>query len=66
MCAALDSVRIGGVGLDVFEVEPLPADHPIWRHPKAIVTPHVAVVGPYINDRRLAVFHANAARVRRR
>jgi phosphoglycerate dehydrogenase-like enzyme len=50
------------VGLDVFEVEPLPAEHPLWRNPKAIVTPHVAVVGPYIDDRRLAVFRSNAER----
>ncbi|MGW3623624.1 D-2-hydroxyacid dehydrogenase [Streptomyces sp. NPDC000880] len=62
VCAALDSGRLGGVGLDVFEIEPLPADHPLWRHPKAIVTPHVAVVGPYINDRRLEVFRTNAVR----
>ncbi|MDT7724939.1 MAG: hypothetical protein QOI21_1515 [Actinomycetota bacterium] len=59
---ALDAGRLGGVGLDVFEIEPLPAEHPLWRNPKAIVTPHVAVVGPYIDDRRLAVFRGNAER----
>ncbi|VTU35831.1 2-hydroxyacid dehydrogenase [Variovorax sp. RA8] len=36
----LDSGHLAGATLDVFEVEPLPADHPFWRHPKITVTPH--------------------------
>ncbi|MEQ9643176.1 MAG: glyoxylate/hydroxypyruvate reductase A [Alphaproteobacteria bacterium] len=39
---ALDSGQLGGAFLDVFETEPLPKDHPFWRHPKIVVTPHVA------------------------
>jgi len=62
VCAALDAGRLGGVGLDVFSTEPLPAAHPLWRQPKAIVTPHVAVVGPYLDERRLNVFRTNAER----
>ena len=42
LIAALDSGRLAGAMLDVFEQEPLPAAHPFWRHPKIIVTPHVA------------------------
>jgi phosphoglycerate dehydrogenase-like enzyme len=59
---ALRGQRLGGVALDVFEEEPLPADHPLRQEPKALLTPHVAVVGPYIVERRLAVFCDNAQR----
>jgi phosphoglycerate dehydrogenase-like enzyme len=59
---ALRSGRLGGVGLDVFEEEPLPRDHPLWREPRALLTPHVAVVGPYIPERRLGVLRENARR----
>ncbi len=40
--AALDDGRLGGVALDVFETEPLPADSPLRSHPRAILTPHAA------------------------
>lgn len=36
----LDSGQLAGATLDVFDVEPLPAAHPFWRHPKIVVTPH--------------------------
>lgn len=36
----IDSGRLAGATLDVFQVEPLPAGHPFWRHPKITVTPH--------------------------
>jgi glyoxylate/hydroxypyruvate reductase len=42
LLAALDSGQIGHATLDVFRVEPLPADHPYWRHPRVTVTPHIA------------------------
>lgn len=44
--AALDSGRLSGAVLDVFEQEPLPPDHPAWTHPKLLVTPHVASLPP--------------------
>jgi glyoxylate/hydroxypyruvate reductase A len=41
LLAALDD-HLGHATLDVFETEPLPADHPFWAHPKVTVTPHIA------------------------
>jgi glyoxylate/hydroxypyruvate reductase A len=37
----LEQHRIGGAILDVFQNEPLPSDHPYWRLPNCIVTPHI-------------------------
>ena len=38
---ALQRDQLRGAGLDVLEHEPLPADHPLWREPKVLITPHV-------------------------
>jgi len=43
---ALDEGTIAGAGLDVTDPEPLPASHPLWKHPRAIVTPHTAGARP--------------------
>lgn len=39
---ALNSGQVAHATLDVFRVEPLPADHPYWSHPNVTVTPHIA------------------------
>jgi len=39
---ALDAGRLSRAILDVTDPEPLPADHPFWRHPRVQITPHVA------------------------
>jgi glyoxylate/hydroxypyruvate reductase len=39
---ALDSGRLSAAALDVFRDEPLPPEHPFWRHPRILVTPHIA------------------------
>lgn len=40
MIAALESGQLGGVGLDVYEIEPLPMDHPLRRFDNAILMSH--------------------------
>ncbi|MBB5723189.1 glyoxylate/hydroxypyruvate reductase A [Loktanella ponticola] len=42
LLAALDSGQVAHATLDVFRVEPLPAEHPFWAHPSVTVTPHIA------------------------
>ncbi|MGJ4993240.1 2-hydroxyacid dehydrogenase [Bradyrhizobium sp. HKCCYLS3077] len=44
LLSALDRGHLSAAVLDVTDPEPLPADHPLWRHPKVVITPHVASV----------------------
>lgn len=39
---ALNEHRLAGAGLDVVDPEPLPPDHPLWKAPNVIVSPHVS------------------------
>lgn len=38
----IDNGHLAGAALDVFRTEPLPADHPFWKHPKITITPHTS------------------------
>jgi len=44
---ALVDQRLGGAALDVFHEEPLPPDHPIWRAPNVVITPHTSGFRPH-------------------
>ncbi len=45
LAEALTSGHLGGAGLDVTEPEPLPADHPLWKAPNLLLTPHISAAG---------------------
>jgi len=62
LTAALRAGELAGAGLDVFEQEPLPADHPLWKMENVIITPHVAGFSPHIAERHLTVLLENIGR----
>lgn len=61
LLAALNSGQIAQATLDVFRVEPLPADHPFWAHPNVTITPHIAATTRAISASQ--VIAENIARV---
>ena len=57
LVAALRSGAIAGAGLDVFDTEPLPDDHPLRNLPNTVITPHIG----YVTIETYRVFYADAA-----
>lgn len=54
LVASLDTGHLQAAVLDVFTTEPLPPEDPLWRHPKVVVTPHVAsLIDPATGARAL-------------
>lgn len=62
LIAALTEGRIAGAGLDVTDPEPLPPDHPLWRAPNLIITPHVAGNSDLPSDQRTLLAVENLRR----
>jgi phosphoglycerate dehydrogenase-like enzyme len=64
LVAALDEKAIAGAGLDVYELEPLPEDHPLWTADNVIMTPHVGAndESPHIERRRTDLLIENCRR----
>jgi len=62
LVAALEQREIQGAALDVYEVEPLPADHPLWTMPNVLLTPHIAACSPRISERHTATLLDNVRR----
>ena len=62
---ALTSGRLAGAGLDVFAVEPLPVDSPLWQMPNVIVTPHSSGSTELADHRGALLFIDNLGRFTR-
>lgn len=56
LLAALHEGRIAGAGVDVFDVEPLPADHPMRSTPRLLATPHLG----YVSQANYATYYSHA------
>lgn len=56
---ALQDGDLAGAALDVCDPEPLPSDHPIWKMPNVIITPHVAAASRRIAERHLETLLEN-------
>jgi phosphoglycerate dehydrogenase-like enzyme len=64
LVAALDGGRVAMASLDVVDPEPLPAGHPLYRHPRVRISPHVSWSSPDTVARTLDMFLDNLRRYR--
>lgn len=62
LLAALKNGKLAGACLDVTDPEPLPKDHPLWKAPNVIITPHIAWKSSITHKRRKAVIMENLRR----
>ena len=56
MIAALKSGKLAGAALDVYDTEPLPADHPLWDIENVEISPHVSAQSPHYMQRAFELF----------
>ncbi len=65
LISALNEGWISGAGLDVFDIEPLPPDNPLWQMENAIITPHSGVGGDPADKIVIDIFINNLGRFQR-
>jgi phosphoglycerate dehydrogenase-like enzyme len=58
----LTEKHLAGAAVDVFSQEPLPPDHPLWKAPNLILTPHVSGFSPNYKERAGIMFAENLKR----
>jgi phosphoglycerate dehydrogenase-like enzyme len=62
LARALRAGGLAGAALDVFDQEPLPAEHPFWALPNLVLTPHVSGYTPHYFGKMLEIFEDNLER----
>lgn len=61
LVTALENSQLAFAALDVFEEEPLPADHPLWQMKNVLITPHISGMTPHFQKAFMEIFLANLA-----
>jgi phosphoglycerate dehydrogenase-like enzyme len=62
LVAALNTGKLAGAGLDVVDPEPLPPDHPLWKSPRVLMTPHISSGSDLPGDARWIIATENLRR----
>jgi phosphoglycerate dehydrogenase-like enzyme len=62
LVTALQKKQIAGAGLDVADPEPLPQDHPLWRLPNVVISPHIGGASPGARERLWRLYRENVRR----
>jgi phosphoglycerate dehydrogenase-like enzyme len=62
LIAALKNGQIAGAGLDVFQMEPLPEESPLWEMENVIITPHIGGYTDNYIEQVMPIFEENLRR----